>query len=544
MQYLAEVQKVQGFVGTAKTALKLLARNTNDNWQPITNEQIINTDGSVIKDYKDGQLVIADITGSNQVQTVQDATRRIVTSLQSLSRVQDRFKLAEDEIEQWKQSLQFQAEELHKRETELEERERELEDLHLIREQIEAAQQELLDRQSEFEQMRAELEARGKGLSAEQLAELMQICDQISQSLQSHHSIESALNIIYDRQNILTGFWQELDHNRQQLQIQESQIYQETNEVKLRREQWHRTEQELIDRQTDLIAKERLLETKAQQKQIMAFQLQVQEEYHQQVARIIAALGGVVAEHMLSPEETQRLESMSLDELTAEIDRLQAEFDSFARFYFAQEEELADIEGEIADLRSQIERETDFAKKIELEAELTALQEEYNFQDESISGQRGAFNQRQAIFNQQKAILERRLGESSSDSVIDDLTPLLSQIDDNRQHLSKGLASITEEIASISAQVQQQRAELDQQLQQNHQLEQMITAQEQELFVKYRTYGEAVSRVAVQEAILRPVQDIIDAIRPLLEQVVRNDSLPDGNALLEQLRQTLQSLHN
>lgn len=537
MQYLAEVQKVQGFVGS-KTALKLLARNTNDNWQPIPNEQIINTDANAIKDYKDGQLVLADITVSNQIQSIQDATRRIVSSLQSLSRVQDKFKVAEDEIEQWKQSLQFQAGDLHRRETELEERERELEDLYLIREQIELAQQELIEQQTEFEQVRAEFESKGKGLNAEQLAELMQICDQLGQSLNNSQGVQSALNIIYDRQSILTSFWQELDSHRQQLQSEESQINTETSQLKLRRDQWQQAEVVLNEHKAELAVQEQLLGTKEQQKQLIGFQLRVQEEFYQQIARIIASLGGVVAESMLSSEETQRLESMSTDELIAEISRLQSEFDSFARFYYAQEEELADIEGEIADIRSQIERESDFAKKIELEAELSSLQEEYNFQEESISGQRGAFNQRQSIFNQQKAILDRRQGEASSDSVVNDLTPLLSQIDDDRKRLAQELAKIEEQISV--GRTQQQTEAFNHNLRQHQELGNLLTAEEQELLNKYRRYGESISRVTVQESILRPVQDIIDAIRPLLEGAASTE----GDLLLEQLRQVLQGLNS
>ena len=140
MQYLAELQKSQAAFGLGgNSSVRLLARNTGENvWQPISNEQILSVqDSSQAKDFKDGQMVIAEITGSNQVQSIQDASKKIVNILQAFSRSQDKYKSAEEEVEQWKQSLNFQSQELHRREQELEQKELELEHLDTRRQEIE-----------------------------------------------------------------------------------------------------------------------------------------------------------------------------------------------------------------------------------------------------------------------------------------------------------------------------------------------------------------------------------------------------------------------
>lgn len=79
MQYLAELQKTQAAFGLGgNSSVRLLARNTGENvWQPITNELVLQVqESSQAKDFKDGQMVIAEIIGSNQVQSIQDASKK------------------------------------------------------------------------------------------------------------------------------------------------------------------------------------------------------------------------------------------------------------------------------------------------------------------------------------------------------------------------------------------------------------------------------------------------------------------------------------
>jgi len=86
VQYLAELQISKAAFGLGgNSSVRLLARNTGENvWQPITNEQVLPVqDAAQVKEFKDGQMVIAEITGSNQVQSVQDASKKIVNILQA-----------------------------------------------------------------------------------------------------------------------------------------------------------------------------------------------------------------------------------------------------------------------------------------------------------------------------------------------------------------------------------------------------------------------------------------------------------------------------
>ena len=119
MLYLAEIQKQRGGLlgGGGKSELKLLASQRSDqNWSSVPDETIVADEASK---FNDGALVLVDLSPNRQVQRIQEAGRPLVNILQNLSRQVERFKLKEEEIDQWKQSLNLQVQELNRREMEM-----------------------------------------------------------------------------------------------------------------------------------------------------------------------------------------------------------------------------------------------------------------------------------------------------------------------------------------------------------------------------------------------------------------------------------------
>jgi hypothetical protein len=107
--YLAEVQKQRsGFkgLGGGKAELKLLACQRGEhNWSAISIDDVIPVEEA--NKFNDGTLVLVELSASKQVQRIQEAARQLVSILQNFSRLQDKFKDKEEEIEQWKASLTF-----------------------------------------------------------------------------------------------------------------------------------------------------------------------------------------------------------------------------------------------------------------------------------------------------------------------------------------------------------------------------------------------------------------------------------------------------
>ncbi|ELS33164.1 MULTISPECIES: pilus motility taxis protein HmpF [Pseudanabaena] len=559
MQYLAELQKTQAAFGLGgNSSIRLLARNTGENvWQPITNEQVLPIqDSSQAKDFKDGQMVIAEVTGSNQVQSVQDASRKIVNILQAFSRSQDKYKAAEEEVEQWKQSLNFQSQVLHRREQELEQKELELEHLDARKQEIEELEAKLAKERSEIENVRAgietergQFEAKAAALTVEQAENIKALISQLSTNFTNPDSlrnkVHSALDLINKRQEVLTEFWQGLDGLKNEAEKQKGILAKSTEELNNRKNQWQQTQIALADAQAELKAQRGILKLQENNIAMSRLQLDAQIDLYEQTSNAIESLGGPGSIEVLSPEEESRLQSMTIEELESTIKALQADFDRLVNYVSAQEDELAGLEGEIADIQSQVETADQFAR-IELESNKEFVEEQYNLLEESVSGMRRGMQERLSVLNQQKAILDRRKGITVEESPVQSLLPLLSQIEAQKNRQEQELMKMESQIEAVRNYTQQQQEVLGKQTQDHLQQEQAIRASEAQQQDRIRLVAELLGQISAQEKLLRPVQDIVDTLRPQLEGAIQDlGNMSNGNnsaQVLADLQSTIQSL--
>ena len=159
MLYLAEVQKrpTSFSLGGGKTDLKLLAcQRSENNWLAVPGEEVIPADEA--KEFSPGALVLVDLDNNKQVLQIQDAGRQLVKILQNFSRFQEKSKIQWEEIEQWKASLTFQAQELNRREVELQAKEEQVENLQTDINKLEHERQEISQAQQEFQQLQKQIE--------------------------------------------------------------------------------------------------------------------------------------------------------------------------------------------------------------------------------------------------------------------------------------------------------------------------------------------------------------------------------------------------
>ena len=559
MQYLAELQKSQAAFGLGgNSSIRLLARNTGENvWQPIANEQVLPVqDSSQAKDLKDGQMVVAEIIGNNQVQSIQDASKRIVNILQAFSRSQDKYKSAEEEVEQWKQSLNFQSQELYRREQELEQKEIEIEQLDARRQETEELEEKFAKERNEIEQLRkhieaerGQIEAKAAGLSVEQAEQLKALVGQLSASFNNpdalRNRIYSALDLINKRQEVLTKFWQNLDALKNESEKQKGILNKSTEELSARKNQWQQTQVALADAQAELKAQRGILKLQENNMAMSRLQLDAQIDLYEQTSNAIESFGGPGSMELLSPEEENRLQSMPIEELESTIKVLQSDFDKLANYVSAQEDELAGLEGEIADFQSQVETSDQFAR-IELESNKEFAEEQYKLLEESVSGMRRSMQERLSVLNQQRAVLDRRQGLTVEVSPVQSLLPLLSQIESQKNRQEQELRKMESQIEAVRNYTQQQQEMLSKQTQEHLQQEQTIRTGETQLQERIRIVAELLGQISAQEQLLRPVQDIVDTLRPQLEAAVKDlgSMSSDGNSsqALADLQSVIQNL--
>lgn len=557
MQYLAEVKKSGSMLGGAKVEVRLLAKNTSENnWQAINNEDILPvSDPKQAQDLKDGQLVLADVVGNNkQVQSLQDASKRIVLILQNFSRLQDKFKQGEEDIEQWKQSLNYQSQELHRREMELEQKEQEYEQIEARRQEVEISQEELRRSREEFEKLsqafeadRARLSSQATALDEQQAKHLQDISQRISACVFNPDSLKqqvnSSLEIINQRQEVLSKFWQELDAQRQQAQQQQGAFAQAQQELTNRKSHWQQTQITLADAQAELKAQRGILKVQENNASMIRVQLEAQDDLYHQTVQVIEGYGG--STEVLDPEEVSRLEKMPIGQLEEVIASLQSEFDKMANYVSAQEDELAALEGEIADLKSQIDKASEF-DRIELENNKEFAEEQYRMLEGALSGQRENVRQRQTTLSQQRAILDRRQGLEVPENPVQSLIPILTQIESQKQQQTKELQKIEGQIEVVRGIVQQQQELVSRQTTEHQQHYQEIQAMEAKVQERIRVAAELAGQVYTQEQILQPVQDVMDALRSHLEvaanQINQGVSGQEQQKIIAELQQVVNSL--
>lgn len=127
MLYLAEVQN-SGRLRGRRSLLKLLMRlESGLVWSPLAEETIVAA--SQINRPYPGLLVLVELDSSQRIGQIQEATPVLLKTLQNLSLLQAKLRHQQAEIEEWKNSLIYQAQILSKRTAEFEKRLQELRQL-------------------------------------------------------------------------------------------------------------------------------------------------------------------------------------------------------------------------------------------------------------------------------------------------------------------------------------------------------------------------------------------------------------------------------
>ncbi|WP_287130402.1 hypothetical protein [Candidatus Cyanaurora vandensis] len=126
MRHLGVVQK-RGMMGNV-VELQIFAREEGEYlWR--TNKKLTPCDKTTadrLTRYPHGAMVMVELNDTNQVQRVDDAEEQILALLQGFGRQLEMFKNQAQEIETWRESLQYQAEALDSREQDWQNREHEL----------------------------------------------------------------------------------------------------------------------------------------------------------------------------------------------------------------------------------------------------------------------------------------------------------------------------------------------------------------------------------------------------------------------------------
>ncbi|MDZ8224201.1 MULTISPECIES: pilus motility taxis protein HmpF [unclassified Nostoc] len=577
MLYLAEVQKQKGGLlsGSGKTELKLLAcQRTDQNWNPVSEEVIAAEEASKLND---GALVLVELNPNRQVQRIQEAGRPLVNILQNFSRQLEKFKLKEDEIDQWKQSLTFQAQELNRREMDMEVRseqlhnmEDELQQLEQQKQEVDTSRQEIERLQTEVERNRLELEGawehlrgeqrrleerladfqQGTVLDEEQSRVMSELLDRLSNRVAPTETVREHLHLAFElvekQQATLTPHWQKLEEQKTAIAQQQEEVERLSQTFSDRQNALQQAQNSLVQQTAQLQINTADLSSKQEYARIIKEQLRNAEELYQQIHSLAATSGSVVLGQQANVEA---LEKMPLEELQKIVQDLQYKLEIDASFVHDQEQELKYKEEAIKELQNKLNQASDH-DHINLELELTDEKDMYQMLNSSLVGQRRNMLQHQKFLKQHQAVLLRRQGHTVVDEEEGNkvnLEPILLQLETQRQECSQEVQKLEREIDQIRSGIELNQGMIDNQTHDLDEKRQELKAMEENLLSLRRTTAECCGRVNLYQEALQPIQDSLDGLRQKLQEI--RESLEQFQETgdyqvqaIAQLRHTLQSL--
>ena len=547
MLYLAEVQKKTGFIGSGKPEFKLLACQRGENsWSAVPGDETLSAPDDAA--YNAGALVMVEMTNNRQIQRHYEAGRSLVSILQTFSNLSKKSKTQEEEIEQWKQSLTFQSQELNRRELELESRQEQVEQAEADIEQLEGQRKELQQLKDQLQQQREKLERESRdlegawdhlngerrrfeevrneatrqgGLDETQVEQMQAALNRLTEAVLPMEALRAPLGEASDglaqHQDLMTTYRQTLEQQGQTLEQRQQELDQRAADLKQRWEDWHQAQSSFVAKKEDLKLQQQWVKNQQDKIQALSDHLHAQTNLHQQLYDLLNTTDKV---RLSKKVDVAVLEAMDLNELQNLVSDLEKDLEKVSRFVSDQEEELTLEQQALDEIKAKIEQANEF-ERLQLETELEEEQDRYQMLNETLVGQRRNLLEREEVLSQHQAVLYRRQGLAVDENPVNavDLEPLLNSVDKHRQDTSDalqameaemkqaqdGIAQLKQELESIDADLASRRSEVEA-------FEIQVQQQQMDL-------AGLRGKLAVCDELLDPAQTGVDGIHQSLESL-------------------------
>jgi chromosome segregation ATPase len=525
--YLAEVHKKTGFMGN-KTELKLLARQQSEqNWAMLPGEEMIPAE--IANEYNSGVLVLVELDANQQVKKIQDATRHLVGILKNFSRMREKFRTQEEEIEGWKQSLIYQSQELTRREVDIEARAEELQQLeaesHKIEEQrqeFEATRSQILELKGDIERDRAQLEEawgllrnaqqqlsqdqQSTTLSDEQVQALEDLMGRLEASLLGGENLNQPLQALKGggsaQQEMLQQFWNQMDQGRQEIERTQPDLDQQTLELEQAWQKWHEDLEMLHHLQIQARLGQETLELKQAHHNLLNQQFQTQNDLERSLQCLKDGVSGDLN------IDIDALRNQPIEVLDATVEKLRQELEKLSRFVSDQEEELGLQRETVEELKAKMAQASEY-DRMNIAADLEEEQQNYQFLEETLQGQRQTLRDRNSVLKIHQSISNQRKGVTSKgdQGLEHQVEPLLVKIGAQRQSLQAELQALGEELTVLQNAVQQSQAQAVESSEALAQRRSALENQSKALNQRRTELGQLHGRVDTLQQTLQPIQD-------------------------------------
>ena len=525
MLYLAEVKKQsRTFLGGMRTELKLIAcQHSDQTWSALPGEEVLVTEEMEVAN--EGTLWVLKLTNNRQLEGKPDiAAPQLVGQLQKLSRLSEKLKDQQSEIERWKQSLTYQSQELGRRAMEIEARETEVEEREVELTHIELQKYEVEQAWNRLESERNNLQS-----LQQRFGSLLQVQPEYQQQLQFllqrliaspdvflrlNQALSQSQQFTQQQQRIFNACWQELDQYRQQLSRQESELHQGRENLAVYSQELSNADRELEKAKLQLVVKQNALSN--QQQLLSHWDLEIQSVEALQTTLYRLATGSVAGgDHKV---DLQSLEQIPLGELEELVKQLQSDLDKIVRFVNDQEEELTMQCETVDELQAKLAQADDYGR-LTIEETLAEEQERKRMLDETLVGQRRNLKERQDILLQHLLVLRRRQGIIDLENALPNinLDPAIAQLEARKTKVVQErdrLASHMQQWQGSLSHIEEMVRHLEQDHRQKHQ---SLEQEEQRLRQLEQDLAQIQAKVQLYERTLQPLQNQLNSLKPQVE---------------------------
>jgi chromosome segregation ATPase len=571
--YLAEVQKKTGFIGSGKPEFKLLACQRGDNnWSAVPGDEVVAAPDDA-SSYNGGMLVMVEMTNNRQVQRHYEAGRALASILQTFSNLSKKSKTQEEEIEQWKQSLTFQSQELNRRELEIEARQEQVEQAEADLEQLEAQRQEIEQARQTLQQQEAELSRKTQdlegawahlngekrrleelqsaatgqaGLDEAQVEQMQASLNRLTEVVMPTEAIREQLGQTIDglrqHQDLLGQYRQSIEQQQQEFDQRQQDLIQRAADLQREWDEWHQAETTLLAKKESLKLQQQLVKTHQERLQSLSDTLHVQGNLHQQVYALLNTSDKV---RLSKKVDVDALEAMELGALQQLVTDLEKDLDKVSHFVSDQEEELNLQQQAIDEIKGRIEQASEF-DRLQLETEMADEQDRYRMLNETLVGQRRNLLEREEILSQHQAVLKRRQGLAIEETPVSavDLEPLLNDLDEQRQQTTETIQALENEMKQEQETISQLKQEIEtlEADLQNRRTE--IETAEENLRQQQNDLAALEGKLNVCHELLEPAQnstsDLQKALDTVAESIAKLQEVSDYQLqAIAELRQTV-----
>ena len=548
MLYLAEIQKQsKGFMGGVEAKLKLIACQRNDqSWSVVNNELIVANEAS---DFGDRALVVANLGVNRQVQgKIEPASPTIVGILKNFSRLLEKSQDQEQEIDQWKESLAIQSEELSRRQIEMETRLEQVEQMEEEFKEFDRQKEEIANAKAETDKIKAEFEAKSaelegaweqlrgqqhhleeqlkqaRVLDEAQASELKQQLAVISAADSSTNSLQDKLNLVEAavkaQQQTLQPHWQILSESSAKIETEQQALEVIAAELSEKQQQLETLSTEIAEVEYQLGVEQKSLEIKQELTQFLNLQAESQDT-------MLQMLAGSNSDAEPGSIDLEEIENMPLPSLESKVESLKQDLEKVARFVSDQEEELDWQCKAVEELEAKIAEVGEF-ERLTLEQELADEKEAKKMLDRTLVGQRRSLKDRHRVLLQHSRVLKRRQGiiDFDFESAIQDidLTPIKQGLAEQQEKLQQQQQELADEVTQIEGSIQNLTNKLAEQKARKNQLESEIEQQQASDRELKLNIVQIQSQIDFYQQQLQPLQDALDEVQRQVTEMERSMS--------------------